>query len=65
MAKNMQPIAKRCKALGISPAVLGYDKKTTNRNKGNGMRKKQSEYAMQMKEKQKLKSYQLHQFGLV
>lgn len=55
MAKNMQPIAKRCKALGISPAVLGYDKKTTNRNKGNGMRKKQSEYAMQMKEKQKLK----------
>ncbi len=24
MAKNMQPIAKRCKALGISPAVMGY-----------------------------------------
>ena len=23
MAKNMQPIAKRCKALGISPAVMG------------------------------------------
>ena len=23
MAKNMQPIAKRCKALGISPAVTG------------------------------------------
>mgnify|MGYP000792116437 CR=1 FL=1 len=30
MAKNMQPIAKRCKALGISPAVMGYAKKTTN-----------------------------------
>ena len=26
MAKNMQPIAKRCKALGISPAVMGYAK---------------------------------------
>ena len=25
----MQPIAKRCKALGISPAVMGYAKKTT------------------------------------
>ena len=55
MAKNMQPIAKRCKALGISPAVMGYDKKTTTRNPGNGMRKKQSEYATQLKEKQKLK----------
>ena len=26
MAKNTQPIAKRCKALGISPAVMGYAK---------------------------------------
>ena len=24
MAKNTQPIAKRCKALGISPTVMGY-----------------------------------------
>ena len=24
MAKNMQPIAKRCRALGLSPAVMGY-----------------------------------------
>ena len=31
MAKNRQPIAKRCKALGISPAVMGYSKKTTIR----------------------------------
>ena len=30
MAKNMQPIAKRCHALGISPTVMGYSKKTTN-----------------------------------
>ena len=27
MAKNMQPVAKRCKALGISPAAMGYDKR--------------------------------------
>ena len=45
MAKNMQPIAKRCKALGISPAVMGYSKKETKRNPGGQMRKKQSEYA--------------------
>ena len=23
MAKNMQPVAKRCKTLGISPAFMG------------------------------------------
>ena len=46
MAKNMQPIAKRCKALGISPTVMGYSKKETNRNPGGQMRKKQSEYAL-------------------
>ncbi len=28
MAKNMQPILKRCKALGISPSVLGINKET-------------------------------------
>ena len=56
MAKNTQPIAKRCKALGISPAVMGYAKKTTNRNPGgNNFRKKKSEYATQLQEKQKLK----------
>ena len=55
MAKNMQPIAKRCKALGISPAVMGYAKKNTERNSGNMMRKKKSEYALQLQEKQKVK----------
>ena len=55
MAKNMQPIAKRCHALGISPAVMGYAKKTTNRNPGGQMRKKKSEYALQLAEKQKVK----------
>ena len=55
MAKNMQPIAKRCKALGISPAVMGYAKKETNRNPGGQMRKKKSEYGIQLNEKQKVK----------
>ena len=55
MAKNTQPVAKRCKALGISPTVMGYSKKETNRNPGGQMRKKKSEYAMQLAEKQKVK----------
>ena len=55
MAKNTQPIAKRCKALGISPAVMGYAKKNTTRNSNGKVRKKQSEYASQLKEKQKVK----------
>ena len=55
MAKNMQPIAKRCKALGISPAAMGYDKKTTNRKPKANVRRKESEYATQLKEKQKVK----------
>ena len=55
MAKNMQPIAKRCKTLGISPAVMGYAKKTTERNANNQTRKKKSEYAIQLQEKQKVK----------
>ena len=55
MAKNTQPIAKRCRALGISPAVMGYGKKTTKRNPGGQMRKKKSEYALQLTEKQKVK----------
>ncbi len=55
MAKNMQPIAKRCKALGISPAVMGYANKETFRNPGGQRRRKKSEYGMQLNEKQKVK----------
>jgi len=55
MARNMQPIAKRCKALNLSPAAMGYAKKTTNRNQAGNVRKKKSEYAMQLTEKQKVK----------
>lgn len=55
MARNMQPIAKRCRALGISPSVMGYAKKESNRNPGGQMRRKKSEYALQLNEKQKVK----------
>ena len=59
MAKNMQPIVKRCRALGISPAVMGYTEKSklgsTKRNPGAKKRAKKSEYATQLNEKQKVK----------
>ena len=55
MAKNSEPIAKRCKALGISPAVMGYTNKDTFRNSYTKNRRKKSEYAMQLQEKQKVK----------
>ena len=54
MAKNTQPILKRCKTLGLSPAVLGYAKET-NRHQKQQFRRKQSEYATQLNEKQKVK----------
>ena len=54
MAKNMQPITKRCRTLGLSPAVLGYSKEYTKRNPKQA-RRKQSEYGMQLNEKQKVK----------
>ena len=46
MAKNTQPIAKRCKALGISPAVMGYAKKNTTRNSNGNFRKKKFIYGV-------------------
>ena len=54
MAKNRQPVLKRCKTLGLSPAVLGYAKET-HRNPKQQFRRKQSEYAVQLNEKQKVK----------
>ena len=54
MAVNRDPILKRCRYLGISPTVVGIDKKS-NKNPGSNQRRKVSEYGMQLKEKQKLK----------
>ena len=58
MAKNTQPIVKRAKALGVTPASMGYTGKSkieTIRNPKANVRKKQSEYGMQLNEKQKVK----------
>ena len=53
MAKNMQPILKRCRTLGIEPGTMGINK-TSNKNPKKS-RKKQSEYGLQLNEKQKVK----------
>ena len=55
MANNKQPIARRCRALDISPAVMGYANKKSTRNPGGTRRKKVSEYGAQLKEKQKVR----------
>ena len=54
MAKNMQPVLKRCRTLGVSPAAMGYSK-TSTKNPGGQRRAKKSEYATQLTEKQKVK----------
>lgn len=55
MAVNKDPVLKKCRNLGISPGVLGYSKETTRDPKRNARRSKASEYALQLKEKQKAK----------
>ena len=58
MAKNTQPVVKRAKALGVTPASLGYTGKSkidTIRNPKAQVRRKQSGYGMQLNEKQKVK----------
>ncbi len=58
MAVQREPILKRCRYLDISPAVMGVSKKKSNRFEKPGspvVRKKVSEYGVQLKEKQKLK----------
>ena len=52
MARDMTPVLKRCRSLGIDPIFMGIDKKS-NRNARAG--RKQSEYGLQVKEKQKAK----------
>ena len=54
MAKNTQPVLKRCRTLGVSPAAMGYSKKS-NKNPGGQRRTKKSEYGLQLQEKQKVR----------
>ena len=53
MAVNRVPVLKRCRALGLEPSYLGYDKKSNRTNARAG--KKVSEYGLQLREKQKAK----------
>jgi small subunit ribosomal protein S4 len=54
MAVSREPILKKCKHLGISPAVMGLSK-DTKRGENQNRRQKVSEYGLQLKEKQKVK----------
>lgn len=54
MARNRQPVLKKCRALGIDPAVLGVSK-SSNRGPRPNANKKPTEYAIQLNEKQKAK----------
>ncbi len=53
MAVNRVPVLKRCRALGLEPSYLGYDKKSNRTYARAG--KKVSEYGLQLREKQKAK----------
>ena len=53
MAVNRVPVLKRCRALGLEPSYLGYDKKSNRTSARAG--KKVYEYGLQLREKQKAK----------
>ncbi len=53
MAVNRVPVLKRCRSLGLEPSYLGYDKKS--RRSPQRSNRKMSEYALQLREKQKAK----------
>ena len=55
MAISRAPVLKRCNYLGINPLVLGYTTKPSIRRTKPTRRRKQSEYARQLIEKQKLR----------
>ncbi|MCR5234374.1 MAG: 30S ribosomal protein S4 [Lachnospiraceae bacterium] len=53
MAVNRVPVLKRCRSLGMEPMYLGIDKKSTRTLTRSN--RKMSEYALQLREKQKAK----------
>ena len=53
MARDMGPVLKKCRSLGLDPVYIGVDKKSNRKALNAG--KKVSEYGMQLKEKQKAK----------
>ena len=56
MAVNRTPVLKRCRQLGVNPADLGYTSKAKSESiRQPKRRRKESEYGMQLREKQKAK----------
>ena len=53
MAVDRTPVLKKCRSLDLEPIVLGINKKSNRTGKGSN--KKMSEYALQLREKQKAK----------
>ena len=52
MARDRQPVLKKCRNLGLDPSILGVNKKS-NRNIRPNANRKLTEYGTQMREKQK------------
>ena len=53
MAIDRTPVLKRCRQLGIDPVIMGYTTKESKRQPSR--RRKESEYGLQLREKQKAK----------
>ena len=53
MARDMSPVLKRCRSLGLDPIYLGISKESKRQSTRSG--KKISEYGLQLREKQKAK----------
>ncbi len=53
MAVDRTPVLKKCRSLDLDPVFLGIDKKSNRQSKR--ANKKMSEYALQLREKQKAK----------
>ena len=54
MARDRQPVLKKCRNLGLDPSILGVNKKS-NRNIRPNANRKLTEYGIQLREKQKAK----------
>ena len=54
MARDRQPVLKKCRTLGIDPSIIGVNKRSKRNLRPNANRKP-TEYANQLREKQKAK----------
>ena len=52
MARDRQPVLKKCRTLGLDPSILGVNKKSKRGLRPNA-NKKLTDYGMQLREKQK------------